>query len=258
MDKVKGLGPACIAVISCFMMPLQAQAAISADVMGLSQRCAPSVHPATMAYVVSHESANNPYAIGINDGPRLTRQPTSEREAIAIAERLYAEGRSFDMGLGQVHSGNLPGLGLSVVDLFDPCQNLRAAAVILEGCFERTDQGLPEQMRLRQALSCYNTNSMSAGFSNGYVDRVTSLLAHAVPQLQPLGGGGGEMAGPVRLQASTTSPEPQPAGGDVFDARRPDAFTKTPGERKELPIADDNRSGVKTFFDSIQVTTERD
>lgn len=267
MQHAKGVAPAMMAVASYFFLSIApAHASLSTDVMALSQRCAPSVHPATMAYIVSHESANNPYAIGINDGKRLSVQPSDKDAAIAIAERLLADGRSFDSGYGQVHSGNLPGLGLSIADLFDPCANLSAAAVILEGCFQRADNGhsnsagslRSDQQALRAALSCYNTNSMTRGFDNGYVDKVTQQLAYNVPELRPYGEN--ELSQPVRLHAAPSvapsTPVEQP-GGDVFDTSRGGAFS-VDKEKSQVSSPSDDIKSASSFYEAVQVTPGSD
>lgn len=265
MQRKKGVALSIVACASCFFSFIApAHANLSADVMELSAQCAPSVHPSTMAYIVSHESNNNPFAIGINDGERLATQPTDRDSAIAIAERLHADGRSFDSGYGQVHSGNLPGLGLSVGDLFDPCTNLRASAVILEGCFERAaggEGGSPDsQAALRAALSCYNTNSMTRGFDNGYVEKVTRQLAYTVPELLPSGQGG--FSQPVRVQAAEPSQSPPPIqekGGDVFDARRGGAFSPNEKQDQVSSTPDDiSNHSASTFFESVQLTSDSD
>ncbi len=50
----------------------------------LRARCAPDVSPLTMAYIVGHESGNNPYFINVNRGANLKRQPQTEAEAVEL------------------------------------------------------------------------------------------------------------------------------------------------------------------------------
>lgn len=143
------------------------------DLQALAQQCAPTVAHQTIEAVVRHESGANPFAIGINGGARITRQPLNKEEAIATANKLLAMGLSIDMGLGQINSNNLQKLGLTVEQLFDPCTNLRAAEAILRACYDpaakRHGHG---QVALQAALSCYNTGNTSAGLANGYVWKV--------------------------------------------------------------------------------------
>lgn len=192
----------------------------------LAARCAPSIHLTTLAAVVRHESAANPYAIGINTkGVKLGRQPRTRAEAIATANLLLSRGYNFDAGLGQINSRNFGPLGLSVSDLFEPCANLKAAATVLGDCYDRASRSSGRgQAALREALSCYNTGSFSRGFANGYVRKVAAQAGVAVPPIQA------EIAIPsmndVADLPAPTSPQPASAEGreDAFGATRRDAF----------------------------------
>jgi type IV secretion system protein VirB1 len=123
--------------------------------------------------IVDVESKGNPYAINVNGPMELARQPRTKEEAAAIARWLYAHGYSFDSGLGQVNSANLGRLGLDTVSVFDPCQNLKAAATVLDGCYERAAAKFGEtEAAVDAALSCYNTGHFTKGVRNGYVAAV--------------------------------------------------------------------------------------
>ena len=143
----------------------------------LAQQCAPTVAVETIAAVVSHESRTNPFAIGINGGARISRQPASHHEAVDTAKKLLGMRLSIDLGLAQINSANLARLGLTVEQVFDPCTNLRAAETVLRGCYDpaarRYGYG---QVALQAALSCYNTGNYSKGLANGYVSRVYKLI----------------------------------------------------------------------------------
>lgn len=143
------------------------------DLPALADSCAPSVATATIVAIVSHESRRNPYAVGINGRTRISRQPLTKVEAIEISERLIAMGLSIDMGLAQINSANLPKLGLTVAQVFEPCTNLRAAETILHWCYDPAQKKYGTgQAALQAALSCYNTGNFNAGFTNGYVAKV--------------------------------------------------------------------------------------
>lgn len=145
------------------------------DFIALSQQCAPVVDVKTIAAIVRTESAFNPYRIGVNKGGRLKVKPSTLEVAVAEASRLIAEGANIDMGLGQINSANLPRLGLSVREVFDPCINLKAAATILHGNYVHANPAANgEQQALKMALSAYNTGSETKGFKNGYVDKVVN------------------------------------------------------------------------------------
>lgn len=186
------------------------------DFAALAQECAPWVAHETMAAIVRTESSFKPLAIGINGGAKLARQPENKAEAVATAKWLIANGYNIDMGLGQVNSANLPKLGMSVENIFDPCQNIAASATILHGNYTRAkSQTQDDQAALHAALSAYNTGSFTRGFSNGYVQRVVSNA-------------GGNAPSPIRLiapkptkpkkakQTPAKQPPPQPETDDVY------------------------------------------
>jgi type IV secretion system protein VirB1 len=132
--------------------------------------CAPSVHPETMLRIVKHESAMNPNAIGVNGGYRLSRQPQTKEQGVAMAEALVKAGFNIDVGYGQINIKTANRMGLSVAQLFEPCTNLNAAARVLTenyvGATQRYGEG---QLALNAALSQYNTGNFNAGIANGYV-----------------------------------------------------------------------------------------
>lgn len=150
----------------------------------LIQTCAPDVAPRTMAAIVQVESASNPYAIGINGGARLLRQPRTRNEAISTARQLLAQGRNIDMGLGQINSGNMRWLSLSIEDAFDPCKNLAAASRVLTTNYRSVVRSsTSSQHALRTALSMYNTGDQTRGFRNGYVRRIEEAAGQTSPRL---------------------------------------------------------------------------
>lgn len=155
-----------------------------AALLVLAPVCAPSVAPATLLAVVQVESGFDPLAIGVN-GVRPRRMSFASASAAAEAARaLIAVGENIDLGLGQINVRNLPRLGLTVSEAFDPCRNLAAAGRILTEGYQRAllSQGVG-QPALRSALSLYNTGHPERGFRNGYVARVLAKAGHAPPVL---------------------------------------------------------------------------
>ena len=143
------------------------------DLATLAQQCAPTIATETIAAVVSHESRTNRFAIGINGGTRISRQPVNEAEAVKTAQTLLGMGLSIDLGLAQINSANLARLGLTVEQVFDPCTNLHAAERVLRGCYDPAARQFGYgQVALQAALSCYNTGDYARGLSNGYVSNV--------------------------------------------------------------------------------------
>lgn len=136
----------------------------------LMMTCAPQVAPQTIQAIIQVESSGNPLAIGINGPFKLSRRPVDVQDAARLAKVYIKAGYSVDLGLMQINSSNLKGLGYTVEQMFDPCTNIQAGASILQrgyqGATKRYGEG---QAALRAALSAYNTGNYEDGFKNGYV-----------------------------------------------------------------------------------------
>lgn len=146
------------------------------DIPVLLKECVPSAHHLVLNALIKTESGGDPFVVHNNNNRVTVRSRTSD-EAIANAEDLIRQGYSVDMGLGQINSRNLPKLGLSVRQIFDPCTNIKAASTIYSwGLRMAVDKYGEGQQATFAALSVYNTGSLSAGFSNGYVGKVASKL----------------------------------------------------------------------------------
>lgn len=203
--------PAAIAVALCLgAAPLSAQAGLSASVMNLAKNCAPNVAPITLGYIVSHESRNDRFNFNVNTkGLKLPFKATNEAEATRLIRWLEDREASYDIGLGQVNSKNFKSLGVSAESLLDGCNNLRASAVILTACYSQAVKVSGEgQLALHQALSCYNTGSLSAGIENGYVAKV---LAQAQPIKVPALHGSAISDAPETAQEAPKEAAPEPA-----------------------------------------------
>lgn len=134
----------------------------------------PNVHPVTIEAIIAVESGGNPLAINVNGVRLQPPHPRTAAEAVATAEKFIAAGYTVDMGLMQVNSANLAGLGSTVAEQFEPgsCANIRLGATILSAAYERAlTMVASEQPALRIALSYYNTGNATRGFANGYVAR---------------------------------------------------------------------------------------
>lgn len=151
------------------------------DFVALAAECAPWVAPETMAAIVKTESQFKPFAININGGAKLERQPSSKVEAIVTARWLLNNNYNIDMGLGQINSANLKKTNLTVEDAFDQCKNLAASATILQWNYESASKSISgEQAALQAAISAYNTGSFTKGFGNGYVSKVVRNAKGAI------------------------------------------------------------------------------
>jgi type IV secretion system protein VirB1 len=138
--------------------------------LDMMQQCAPNVAPQTIAAIIQVESGGNAFALGVNGPIKNRPHPRNPAEAAMLAKHYIAQGYSVDLGLMQINSGNLRGLGYTVEQVLEPCNNLRAGSHILgrgyAGATKHYGQG---QDALRAALSAYNTGNYEHGFKNGYV-----------------------------------------------------------------------------------------
>lgn len=135
----------------------------------LMMACAPAVAPQTIQQIIHVESRGNELAINVNKG-KLGRQPTDAADAAALAKEYIQKGYSVDLGLMQINSKNLAGLGYTVEDMFEPCKNLAAGARVLSTFYANARPKYEtEQDALRAALSAYNTGNFINGFTNGYL-----------------------------------------------------------------------------------------
>ena len=137
--------------------------------------CAPLVSPVTGVKLVRHESAGNPFAIGVN-GPYVVRpQPTSAQQAVATANMLLALPgvRYIDAGLGMINSETLKRMNMTIEQAFEPCTNLQTMQAVLLSSYQRWARVHgPGDAALQKALSEYNTGNAVRGFANGYVQKV--------------------------------------------------------------------------------------
>ena len=150
-------------------------------------QCAPHVAPATMRAIIQVESGGNPLAMNVNGEQRLARQPSNSEEAQRWASWLIAHGYSVDLGLAQVNSRNLPRLGVTAAQMFEPCDNIRSGAQILSENYAAAAQRFgPGKQAVAAAISAYNTGNYRNGISNGYVARVAAAAIAADTEAPPL------------------------------------------------------------------------
>jgi type IV secretion system protein VirB1 len=162
----------------------------------LISRCAPKVDADTMGALVRTESSGHVFVLS-DSGPRslpwrerkhLVRSfyPGSAQEAATIASELINQGHLVDIGLTQINSQNLAGLGVSVEQLFDPCTNIATGAKLLRALYDRalrSGRFRSADQALGAAVSAYNTGNFSDGFANGYVAKVLANMTSGAPRL---------------------------------------------------------------------------
>ncbi|NPD70358.1 lytic transglycosylase domain-containing protein (plasmid) [Lichenicola cladoniae] len=178
-----------LALATTILVPLTAGAAtlslstFTEDAKG----CAQHVAVETLAAVAHTESGFDVLTLHDNSTGR-TYHPATREDAIALGVELVTVSRhSVDLGLMQINSGNLPRLGLSVADTFDPCLNLSAADRVLVDGYAAPASGRDTQPAVQQALSRYNTGDPVRGVANGYVGRVQASAELVVPALRVKG-----------------------------------------------------------------------
>ena len=167
--------------------------------------CAVNVHPTTLEAIIRVESGGNPLAIHVNhySGPQL--HPENVDNAVLLAKAFIARGYRVDLGIMQITDANLPGLGFTIEQAFDPCLNIKGGAAILtefySAAIARYAAGEPA---LEAAISAYNTGTFWRGFRNGYVASVIGIPASGIAFCQP--GGRRSTAGQA-CQARSATPQ---------------------------------------------------
>lgn len=156
--------------------------------LDLVQTCAPLVAPEILAGVVSLESRFAPFHIRINSGHPLKRQPSSKTEAIEVATSLIAERHGLQLGLGGIGVAELQKLKLSVSDAFDPCVNLQATAVLLDGYYRLAIKAGADSARAEQVMlrSYYGRDDPSVGAMVNYDGHVRQETKRLLPIMAKL------------------------------------------------------------------------
>lgn len=172
-----------LGLVGVVMAANEPVAGVAPEFSELIERCAPTVHPETMAALISAESRGHQFAIA-DAGP--VNMPWSQRKhlvrsyymgsidaAVAKAMGLIANGHTVSLGLAQINDRNLARLGLSVRAVFDPCTNLAAGGKIVTEFYERAVRTFgPGERALRAAISAYNSGNWFRGEKEGYVGLV--------------------------------------------------------------------------------------
>jgi type IV secretion system protein VirB1 len=163
----------------------------------LLMMCAPAIDPVTMAAVVVQESGGRPWVIHNNTtGKSLTFD--TKADVVAAAMSAVDRDESVDMGLVQINNKNLPALGLSVAQVFDPCINIAVGAKILAAGYKKTGS-------LGNALSIYNTGRSDSKVGLAYAQKVFQQANVTVPRIP-----GGQLAKLPKLSSSATNPAALP------------------------------------------------
>nr|WP_064250393.1 lytic transglycosylase domain-containing protein [Rhizobium leguminosarum]OAP89135.1 type IV secretion system protein VirB1 [Rhizobium leguminosarum] len=210
----------------------------------LVQNCAPMVEVRTLAAVISLESRFKPFAIRINSGPPLERQPASKAEAIELATSLAADHQDIQIGLGGIGMEELRKLNLSISDAFDPCLNLKATATLLNSYYRLALHAGADATQAEKVMlqSYYGRNDPSVGKMVKYDEQVRREMVRLPSNLASVAIGEPREDIPLdepadsREASAITKSIPQPdeaASWDVFNARRQTQVLVFQNERSE-------------------------
>jgi type IV secretion system protein VirB1 len=212
--------------------------------MDLAQNCAPMVEIRTLAAVISLESGFKPFAIRINSDPPLERQPTSKAEAIELATSLVADQQDIQIGLGGIGETELRRLKLSISDAFDPCQNLKATATLLDGYYRLALRAGADAIHAEKVMlqSYYGRDDPSVGEMIKYDEQVRQEMVRLPSDLASLAIAEPREEAPRADRAATGEASPpaqflpqsgEAASWDVFNARRSSQVLVFKNERSE-------------------------
>ncbi|THA00575.1 lytic transglycosylase domain-containing protein [Rodentibacter pneumotropicus] len=151
---------------------------MSMTTLQLIAMCAPLIHPDTALSVMKEESKLNQFAIGVVDG--WVKQPTDFNSAVLTAQQLDKEGKNYSVGLMQINKHNFAKYGVTLEQMFEPCNNLQVAQQILQDCYQRSGS-------VNDALSCYYSGNFLRGYKKdfrgtSYVERVHAQLNEPTPE----------------------------------------------------------------------------
>ncbi|TCN16661.1 lytic transglycosylase domain-containing protein [Sinorhizobium americanum] len=183
-----------------------------ADFVELAQMCAPDIAVETLAAIVSLESGFHPFAIRINSGAPLAKQPGSKAEAIEVASGLLADCQDVQLGLGGIGHDDLPTLNLTLADAFEPCLNLKATATLLNGYYRvALRSGKASESAERFMLqSFYGRGDASLGALAQYDERTMREARRLSKRLTSLTIGSRAVGDSARSDVSA-APEKDPA-----------------------------------------------
>ncbi|WP_327212697.1 lytic transglycosylase domain-containing protein (plasmid) [Rhizobium beringeri] len=212
--------------------------------MDLAQSCAPMVDVRTLAAVISLESGFSPFAIRINSGPPLERQPLTKAEAIELATSLVSDRQDIQIGLGGVGEAELRGLKLSISDAFDPCLNLKATATLLDGYYRLALRAGADAKQAEKVMlqSYYGRDDPSVGEMIKYDEQVRQEMVRLPSDLASLAIAEPREEAPVAEPSASQEPSPaaqfprqsgEAASWDVFNARRSSQVLVFQNERSE-------------------------
>ena len=121
--------------------------------------------------IMKVESAKNSFTVNVNSNGKslVSFNPKTKNEAKTIATEWMNKGYTVDVGLMQLNSENFSKFNISIDEALEPCTNIKVASTIYNNFYKLTNKDDNEILRIKQALSGYNTGNLKTGFENGYV-----------------------------------------------------------------------------------------
>ena len=201
------------------------------QIVELARACAPDIAPEAMLALVQTESGGNSLVVHVNGGPRHTA--ASESEASSFAKKYINAGYSVDIGLAQINSRTLAGMGMSIETAMDACKNLQIASSVLQTDFAIASRKYTGIDAISVTYSLYNTGSERRGFANGYVDRVWKNARAAT---------GKRLASRISTRADEASPVGQPT-----DQAQLDDASRASQSQRDWVVGQVPQTGVVVF-----------
>lgn len=156
------------------------------DLMMIDSCKNPNVDTAVIQQIIQVESSHNPLILHVNKVGMV--QEKTKQKAKEQAQFYISQGYNVDIGLMQINSNNLNSplfKHYNLEDMFDSCKNIKVGSDIFYLAYEKTNQNLPKEERMKKALSIYNTGNENYGFKNGYVEKYSSFF-NKLPNISKL------------------------------------------------------------------------
>lgn len=160
---------------------------MDAALQSVIEHCAPMMDRKLMSALVRRESNGNRFAIGMDGGAAAIPQPKGLSEAVFAANKLIKDGKTFSVGLAQIHISNIRLLGVPLEQAFDECTSVRHGQLIYQKFFAKAvEAGFRDTDAVFAALRGYNSGSIFAPISNSYATRIMSEAAIRAARVLPV------------------------------------------------------------------------
>lgn len=180
------------------------------DFIELAQECAPQVEIGMFAAIAHLASDFKPFAITINGDYPLADQPQTKAEGIETAAALAADGMNISIGLTGLNFEDLPRLGISVSDAFDPCINLKTSGRLLTEYHAAATQAGSPHPAVEMLRAFFGRGDIESGKNAGYAEQVLEAASQLDSIVSTITVGSPSQDSP-EAELSVPSPEEAPA-----------------------------------------------